>query len=256
MRPSHPDDPALTRLLFPHPPARPAAIVARAVGLHRAHAHGLLEGLDFHVAAGELVAVLGGAHAGKSALIWALAGLDHAGEGLVDVAERRAVILQNPCLVAWKRVVANVTYGPRTSGGRAAAYRALERVGARQYTHAWPAELTRETTIRVLLARAIVRDPALVLLDEPLAGLSTEASASIQQLLRDLSRELGLSIVITTDSVSDAISVADRIVVLNEGRATLELDVDADARTPRGAEFDRLRVVLASASAGVKTLTA
>ena len=79
VRPSHPDDPALTRLLFPHPPARPAAIVARAVGLHRAHAHGLLEGLDFHIAAGELVVVLGGAHSGKSALIWALAGLDRDG---------------------------------------------------------------------------------------------------------------------------------------------------------------------------------
>ena len=69
MRPSHPDDPALTRLLFPHPPARPAAIVGRAVSLHRAHAQGSLEGIDFHVAAGELVAVLGGPHAGKSALI-------------------------------------------------------------------------------------------------------------------------------------------------------------------------------------------
>ena len=71
-------------------------------------------------------------------------------------------------------MLANVTYGPRTSGGRAAAYRALERVGARQYTHAWPAELTRETTIRVLLARAIVRDPALILLDEPLEGALPE----------------------------------------------------------------------------------
>ena len=133
------------------------------------------------------------------------------------------MILQNPSLIAWKRVLANVTYGPRTSGGRAAAYRALERVGARQYTHAWPAELSREATIRVLIARAIVRDPALILLDEPLDGLPPEASRSIQQLLRELSRDLGLAIVMTTDSASEAFAVADRTVVLNEGRVSLEL---------------------------------
>jgi sulfonate transport system ATP-binding protein len=255
--PSALDDQALTRLLFPHPPARPAGTVARTVGLHRVHAHGRLHGVDFHVSAGELVVVLGGPHTGKSTLIQSLAGIDRQGDGLIDVANSRSALLQHASLIAWKRVLANVSFGNRSAERRDAARRALERVDAADLAAAWPSELDQGDTVRVLLARAIADEPALVLLDEPLAGLDAEATARTAAVIRRFVEQLGVAVVLTTDSVSDALALADRIVVLNDGEITLELTVDAATRSRDGGPArDRLRIALSSAVAGVSSLGA
>lgn len=242
-------DPSLTQLLFPVPPARPAGLVARTVGLRRVRDRGRLQGVDVHVSAGELVVVLGGAGAGKSTLIQCLAGLDPHGDGAVEVAPRRAVVLQRASLIGWKRVIANVAYGNRRAEGRGIAVHALEQVGAVSHATRWPSELDRETTSRVLLARAIAGDPALLLLDEPFADLDPSAASRLAVIVRELVDDLAVAVVLATDSVSEALAVADRIVVLDDGQVTLELTLDVAARAgDLDAQRAELRRALSSPS--------
>jgi ABC-type nitrate/sulfonate/bicarbonate transport system ATPase subunit len=198
---------ALTRTLFPQRPARPAATVAIARQLQQSPARGLQDGVDFHVAAGELVAVLGVEGSGKKALLMALAGLDDLNGGLVDVASRRAVVLSPHGLVAWKRVLGNVRFGSRLRDDHEAR-EALECVGIAHLAHRWPGELDAEETFRVLLARALTQYPALVLLDEPFSRLSFAASERMHSVVRELARSHDLAIVVTTDDAIDALATA------------------------------------------------
>ncbi|MBJ7341945.1 ATP-binding cassette domain-containing protein, partial [Mycolicibacterium sp.] len=137
----------------------------RAFGSQR-----VFDDLSLDIADGEFVAMLGRSGSGKSTLLRALAGLDDGVSGSVVVPRSRAVVFQSPRLLPWRRALANVTFaltddGPDTAGREARGRAALAEVGLSDKAKAWPLSLSGGEAQRVSLARALVREPDLLLLD-------------------------------------------------------------------------------------------
>ena len=196
--------------------------------------------LRLSVEPGEVVAVLGANGAGKSTLLALLSGLLHPdtgritldGQVLVDTAtgawvppHRRKVVLlaQQALLFPHLTAAANVAFGPRNRGlsrrdARAAADRWLAAVDATQFADRKPSQLSGGQAQRIAIARALAADPALLLLDEPMAALDVAVAPAIRQLLRRVLRETRRTAVLVTHDLIDALTLADRVVVVEAGR--------------------------------------
>lgn len=202
-----------------------------------------LDGIDLTIAPGEFVALLGRSGSGKSTLLRALAGLDGdvAGSGVIDVPDRVSVVFQDSRLIPWQRIADNVSFG--LPSGRATDQRvrgALEEVGLGGRERAWPVELSGGEQQRAALARALVREPQLLLADEPFGALDALTKIRMHGLLRDLVARHRPSVLMITHDVDEAISLADRVVVLKDGRLSLEVRTDgADGRD--GSDTGELR---------------
>jgi sulfonate transport system ATP-binding protein len=203
----------------------------------------VLDGLDVTVVRGEFVALLGASGSGKTTLLRILAGLEAPSTGEVLVPEARTVVYQEPRLVASMRVWRNVVIGlPRAEATRAAALEALREVGLEERADAWPGTLSGGEAQRVALARALAREPQLLLLDEPFAALDALTRLKMQDLVADLCARHRPGVLLVTHDVEEAVLLADRVLVLCEGR--ISLDVEVDLPRPRrigGAPFDALR---------------
>jgi molybdate transport system ATP-binding protein len=230
------------------------------------HARVVVDRGTFHldvpldVAEGEVVALLGPNGAGKSTVLRALAGLVALSDGTIDLAgtqlsrpgfteppERRrvAVVFQDYLLFPHLSAVENVAFGPRSTGtpraeARALAARWLERMGLADVAGRKPGRLSGGQAQRVALARALVTRPRLLLLDEPLAALDArtrlEVRADLRRHLRDFP---GATVVVTHDPL-DAMALADRIVVIEQGRVVQAGDPDEIVRRPRTDYVARL----------------
>src|ERR1700749_1722151 len=222
-------------------PAALAAGVGKSFG-DRA----VLDDLDVTVARGEFVALLGASGSGKTTLLRILAGLETASAGEVLVPEVRTVVYQEPRLVGSMRVWRNVVIGlPRTAAPRDRALAALREVGLEGHADAWPGTLSGGEAQRVALARALVREPRLLLLDEPFAALDALTRLKMQRLVHDLCRAHGPATLLVTHDVEEAILLADRILVLRDGRIAFDVAVALpQPRVPVGQEFDSLRTRL------------
>ena len=203
----------------------------------------VLHDLDLTVARGEFVALLGASGSGKTTLLRILAGLEPASSGEVLVPEVRTVVYQEPRLVASMRVWRNVVLGlPRGGAGKRAALEALREVGLEDRADAWPGTLSGGEAQRVALARALVREPKLLLLDEPFAALDALTRLKMQDLVADLCARHRPGVLLVTHDVEEAVLLADRVLVLRDGRICF--DVSVDVPRPRrigGTEFDALR---------------
>ena len=178
----------------------------------------VLVGLDLAIEPGEFVALLGRSGSGKSTLLRALAGLDSDYHGSVLVPTRRAVVFQEPRLLPWRRVLANVTIGlPRTADTAAAARAALAEVGLTDHERGWPVTLSGGEAQRVALARALVREPELLLLDEPFGALDALTRIKVHDLLIGLWQRHRPAVLLVTHDVDEAILLADRVAVLDHG---------------------------------------
>ncbi len=208
----------------------------------------VLDGIDLRLHAGEFVAVLGRSGTGKSTLLRILAGLDPVFDGDVDVPERRAVVFQEPRLLPWKRVVDNVRLGLDRPDAKAAADAALAEVGLDGHRRAWPKTLSGGEAQRVALARALVREPELVLLDEPFGALDALTRIKMHALLQELCRRHRPAVLLVTHDVDEAILLADRVVVLDGGHVTVDVDVALPAPRRRDDHgFTALRTRLLAA---------
>jgi sulfonate transport system ATP-binding protein len=227
--------------------ARPGLAV-RASEVHRGfEGRPVLRGLDLSIAAGEFVALLGRSGTGKSTLLRILGGLDPDYQGDVGVPERRAVVFQEPRLIPWLHVVPNVSLGLRPGadgrgGLRRRSLDALDEVGLTGQAGAWPATLSGGEAQRVALARALVREPQLMLLDEPFGALDALTRSRMHVLLQDLCARHRPAVLLVTHDVDEAISLADRTLVLSEGTITLDVRVELDRPRDRGHPgFNALR---------------
>ncbi|MCA4133677.1 ABC transporter ATP-binding protein [Arthrobacter sp. M4] len=205
---------------------------------------GVLNGVDLDIAPGEFVALLGPSGCGKSTLLRALAGLDHdvRGSGVISVPERVSVVFQDSRLLPWDTVLGNVTLGLREHDADAKGRRALAEVGLAGREKSWPHQLSGGEQQRVALARSLVRDPQLLLADEPFGALDALTRIRMHGLLRELVATHRPAVLLVTHDVDEAIALADRIVVLDHGRVSTVRSVTADVRSsadPAGHEVLR-----------------
>ena len=212
-------DPGVASLPVPADPGAPAVPAARVRGLSRSFgSRAVLDGVDLDIAPGEFVAMLGVSGTGKSTLLRALAGLDREVTGELSVPGPVAVAFQEPRLLPWRRVLANVALGLRVPDAGAVAGRALEEVGLTERASAWPLTLSGGEAQRAALARALVREPSLLLLDEPFSALDALTRIAMHRLVLRLWERHRPAVLLVTHDVDEALILADRVLVLASGR--------------------------------------
>ncbi len=218
----------------------------RVRNLHRSFnkAGGVLNGLDLEIAPGEFVALLGRSGSGKSTLLRALAGLDRdvTGHGSITVPGNVSVVFQDSRLLPWKRVLDNVVLGLRGRDAEAKGLEALAEVGLEGRERAWPHELSGGEQQRAALARSLVRDPQLLLADEPFGALDALTRIRMHVLLRRLCEVHRPAVLLVTHDVDEAIVLADRVIVLDDGVVRRDVPVELTGRRSQAdPEFAALR---------------
>ncbi|PJX28090.1 sulfonate ABC transporter ATP-binding protein [Advenella sp. S44] len=204
----------------------------------------VLDNIDLDISKGEFVALLGRSGSGKSTFLRALAGLDHdvLGEGSLQVPSTLSVVFQDARLLPWKRLVDNVTFGLSGANVKGRAMQALEEVGLHNRHLSWPAELSGGEQQRVALARALVRNPQLLLADEPFGALDALTRLRMHALLRRLCRHHEPAVLLVTHDVDEAIHLAQRILILDQGKLTVDVAVNLPDHSPaRENETARIR---------------
>ncbi|HVQ91923.1 MAG TPA: ABC transporter ATP-binding protein [Mycobacteriales bacterium] len=223
--------------------AEPDPGAVRVRGLRRAFGdRTVLAGLDLDLEPGRFVALLGRSGSGKSTLLRVLAGLDPAATGQVRTPRRVSVAFQEPRLLPWKRVAANVALGLDDPDPAARAQEALAEVGLWELADAWPLTLSGGEAQRAALARALVRRPDLLLLDEPFGALDALTRITIHDLVLALWITHRPAVLLVTHDVDEALALADRVVVLAGGRIADDVTVDLPRPRDRtGTGFGQLR---------------
>ena len=226
-------------------PAPGAAVSLRA--LSKAYGEkSVLRGLDLVVPAGQFVAIVGRSGCGKSTLLRLIAGLEppSSGEIALGANEERPkrvarVMFQEPRLLPWVSVLGNVTIGLGADGerpeARGRATEALDLVGLADRAVEWPSVLSGGQKQRVALARALVSRPRLLALDEPLGALDALTRIEMQQLLASVWLRERFTAILVTHDVAEAIALADRIVLIEQGALALDVNVDLPRPRPRGS---------------------
>lgn len=202
----------------------------------------VLQGIDLRVAPGEFVAVIGRSGCGKSTLLRLLAGLDEPSAGALSAGEAADTrfMFQDARLLPWARVLDNVALGLTDVDGPRRARQALAQVGLADRASEWPARLSGGQRQRVALARALVHAPRLLLLDEPLGALDALTRIDMQQLIESLWRQHGFTALLVTHDVAEAVALADRVLLIEDGRLALDLRIDLPRPRRRDAAFAAL----------------
>jgi sulfonate transport system ATP-binding protein len=207
-------------------PLSSSAIPAPAVivtNLGRAYGTRLvIDNLNLRIERGEFVALLGESGCGKTTLLRALAGLDPIDGGRIVAPRRPAVVFQEHRLLPWESLWRNVSLGLQAADARARSATALTEVGLGDRLDDWPRNLSGGQAQRVALARALVQQPELLLLDEPFAALDALTRIRMHDLVRELVASHRPGVLLVTHDVDEAIVLADRILVMREGRIAFE----------------------------------
>lgn len=201
----------------------------------------VIDGLDLSIAPGEFVALLGASGSGKTTLLRTLAGLDAYGDQDVKTPDARAVVFQDARLLPWKKVWRNVALGLSGHDVRARAEAALKEVGLGHRLDAWPGTLSGGEAQRTALARALVREPGLLLLDEPFAALDALTRLKMHELVLSLWREHAPAVLLVTHDVDEAIALADRVLVLDKGKIAAEERITLERPRAPDARFQAIR---------------
>jgi NitT/TauT family transport system ATP-binding protein len=202
---------------------------------------------SFDVAAGELIALVGPSGCGKTTLLKILAGLHRADEGDVrignaavpfDPARDVGMVFQAPLLLKWRRIVDNVLLPAEILGlpreaSRRRALELLELVGLAGFENAYPYELSGGMQQRAAIARALVHDPKLVLMDEPFGALDALTREKMNLELLRIWEQSGKTIVFVTHGIAEAVFVATRVIVLTAGPARMAGNIPIDLPRPR-----------------------
>jgi NitT/TauT family transport system ATP-binding protein len=224
--------------------------------------------MSLYIPEGQFVALLGPSGCGKSTLLRMIAGLDRPDTGSIDVGGSTessrsdiAYVFQDAHLLPWRSVLRNVALplelrGLARSMRLARATDALQAVGLGDALRRYPAQLSGGMRMRVSLARALVTDPKLLLLDEPFAALDEITRQALDEQLRTLWQRRGMTVLFVTHSTAEASFLADRAVVFSKRPARVALDVPIDLSADRptsvrtSVEFARIQQRLFDALKG------
>jgi len=209
-----------------------------------------LQEIDLTVAEREFVAILGPSGCGKSTLLNMVAGFELATQGLVKAAgaeivapaPSRGVVFQEPALFPWLTVMDNVLFGPRVLGQsalefRARAARIIEQIGLSGFESSYPAELSGGMRQRVGIARVLIMEPKLLLMDEPFGALDAQTRALMQELLLGLWERHHQTVLFVTHDIEEAILLADRVCVMTARPGRIKKSIDVRIPRPRSIEL-------------------
>jgi len=214
-------DPAPPTLGALVPPAVRVRRLSKSFGSRR-----VLDDLDLDVGPGEITVLIGASGCGKTTLLRVLGQLDTDVGGTVEVPRAKAIVYQEPRLLPWRRAWQNVAIGLPRQSGRRAAFAALDEVGLSGREDSWPNVLSGGEAARVSLARALVREPDVILLDEPFASLDALTRIRMHGLLLRLWERHHPAVVMVTHDVDEAVALADRVLVMAAGRIAHEVRVE------------------------------
>jgi sulfonate transport system ATP-binding protein len=190
----------------------------------------VIDALDLDIAAGDYVSIVGRSGCGKSTLLRAITGLEHPDRGTIETdRERTRVVFQEPRLLPWASVIENVEVGAEGTAAekRDQAAEAIALVGLTEKTGDWPSRLSGGQRQRVALARALVSRPRLLLLDEPLGALDALTRIEMQRLLERVWLKQGFTALLVTHDVAEAVTLGNRVVIMEHGRITRDVVVPA-----------------------------
>jgi len=202
----------------------------------------VLQGINLTVKPGEFVAIVGRSGCGKSTLLRLIAGLERPTEGGILLNGRPVQELKNPTrimfqesrLLPWQRVLQNVALGAKKNEKQRSHW-ALEQVGLIDKVKEFPSALSGGQKQRVALARALVSQPNLLLFDEPLGALDALTRIEMQQLIERLWQEEKFTTLLITHDVEEAVTLGDRVLLLENGKFTLDLKIDLPRPRRRGS---------------------
>jgi ABC-type nitrate/sulfonate/bicarbonate transport system ATPase subunit len=209
-----------------------------------------LQDIDFSVVEREFVALLGPSGCGKSTLLNMVAGFDQPTRGAVKVAgtpirepsPERGVVFQEPALFPWLSVMQNVVFGPKTRGERAEAYRPraaqiLEQMGLKGFEDSYPAELSGGMRQRVGIARVLMLESRVMLMDEPFGALDAQTRSLMQELLLSVWERHHQTVLFVTHDIEEALLLADRVCVMTARPGRIKKSLDVKLPRPRALEI-------------------
>jgi sulfonate transport system ATP-binding protein len=191
----------------------------------------VLKKIDLQVNQGDFIAVVGKSGCGKSTLLRILAGLEQISLGSITVNGQELngrnkmakIMFQDGRLLPWKKVYDNVGLGLKLESQKQQIPKILEQVGLSDRSQAWPSELSGGQQQRVALARALIHEPQLLLLDEPLGALDALTRIEMHELIENLWREKQLTAILVTHDVEEAVALANRVILIEDGEIVLDL---------------------------------
>jgi sulfonate transport system ATP-binding protein len=196
----------------------------------------VLSDIQLSIQNGEFVAIVGRSGCGKSTLLRLIAGLDSISDGRLEldgssvngINPETRIMFQDARLLPWRDILDNVKIGiagASSTDQNSKAREALKLVGLQDRAGEWPSVLSGGQRQRVALARALVGDPRLLLLDEPLGALDALTRIEMQRLIERLWERQGFTAVLVTHDVSEAVALADRVILIEEGRIALDVAI-------------------------------
>ncbi|MCG8561745.1 MAG: ABC transporter ATP-binding protein [Hyphomicrobiales bacterium] len=207
----------------------------------------VISNLTLDINPGELTAIVGPSGCGKSSLVNLIAGFERpdSGEILLDgkpitgPGQDRMVVFQESALIPWQTAYQNVVFGPQLRGDmsrselREEANRLLETVGLAEFKDKYPLQLSGGMQRRAELARALINQPKLMIMDEPFRGLDAMSRELMQEFFLKIFDETRRTQLFVTSEIEEAILLADRVVVLSNKPATVRTIIDIGLERPR-----------------------
>ncbi|WP_338448893.1 ATP-binding cassette domain-containing protein [Niallia oryzisoli] len=222
----------------------------------------VLHDVNLSIASGEFVAIVGKSGCGKSTLLRHIAGLEHATAGEIKqnhkvingLNQSARIMFQEARLLPWQSVLENVGVGlSLKKGWEHRAEWALEQVGLAERANDWPSVLSGGQKQRVALARALAGDPSLLLLDEPLGALDALTRLEMQALIEELWQQQKFTAILVTHDVNEAISLADRVILIEKGSVKMDLRIPLPRpRNRANPDFAELEEMVLSKVLGKK----
>ena len=193
------------------------------------HKNLVLKNINLEIKKGELVAIIGPSGCGKSTLLKVIAGLIPPSKGFVDVDnDKTSIVFQESYLLPWRTAEKNILLPTELGKGINNVKKILKLVGLEKYSQYYPHELSGGMQQRVSIARALISKPEILLMDEPFGSLDEIERNRLNEVIKNITKKLKLTTIFVTHSISEAVYLADRVVVLSKNPAKIKAITNTD----------------------------